>query len=51
MGVNHLFKIGFERKKLVEFAAEGEIASAGVRHYDNVARITTGWFRDSKIFT
>ncbi len=44
VGVNHLFKIGFERKKLVEFAAEGEIASAGVRHYDNVAASLLGGF-------
>ena len=44
LGVNHLFKIGFDRKKLVEFAAEGEIASAGVKHYDNVAASLLGGF-------
>ncbi|MDP9197381.1 MAG: homoserine kinase [Thermoproteota archaeon] len=44
MGVNHLFKIGYERKRLVEFAAEGEVASAGVRHYDNVAASLLGGF-------
>ena len=44
LGVNHLFKIGLDRKKLVEFAAEGEIASAGVKHYDNVAASLLGGF-------
>lgn len=39
-----LFDLGIEKPKLVEYAAEGEIASAGVKHYDNVSASILGGF-------
>ena len=39
-----LFSLGIEKPKLVEYAAEGEIASAGVKHYDNVSASVLGGF-------
>jgi homoserine kinase len=39
-----LFDLGIEKPKLVEYAAEGEIASAGVKHYDNVSASVLGGF-------
>jgi homoserine kinase len=44
IAVNHLFKTGYSKNKLVEFAAEGELASAGTRHFDNVAASLLGGF-------
>src|SRR5690606_20222425 len=34
---NALYKLKIDQNRLVEYAAEGEIASAGVKHYDNVS--------------
>jgi homoserine kinase len=39
-----LFDLGIKKPKLVEYAAEGEIASAGVKHYDNVSASVLGGF-------
>jgi len=44
VAINHLFNTGYSEKKLIEFAAEGEIASAGTKHYDNVAASLLGGF-------
>jgi homoserine kinase len=41
---NHLFNLGIDKQELVEFAAEGEIASSGTKHYDNVAASLFGGF-------
>jgi homoserine kinase len=41
---NHLFELGMDKQKLVGFAAEGEIASSGTKHYDNVAASLFGGF-------
>jgi homoserine kinase len=37
-------KVNVDKRKLVEYAAEGEVASAGVRHYDNVSASVLGGF-------
>ena len=39
-----LFHLNIEKTKLVEYAAEGEIASAGTKHYDNVSASLLGGF-------
>ena len=39
-----LFDLKIEKTKLVEYAAEGEVASAGTKHYDNVAGSLLGGF-------
>ena len=39
-----LFDLKIEKTKLVEYAAEGEIASAGTKHYDNVSGSLLGGF-------
>lgn len=39
-----LYRLKIKRDKLVEYAAEGEIASAGARHYDNVSASIIGGF-------
>lgn len=39
-----LFNLNLHKTKLVEFSAEGEIASAGIKHYDNVAASIFGGF-------
>ncbi|HXG06924.1 MAG TPA: homoserine kinase [Nitrososphaera sp.] len=39
-----LYKLKIDKNKLVEYAAEGEIASAGIKHYDNVAASLLGGF-------
>ena len=41
---NKLFDLKIEKTKLVEYAAEGEIASAGTKHYDNVSGSLLGGF-------
>lgn len=39
-----LYKLKIKKEKLVEYAAEGEVASAGARHYDNVSASVLGGF-------
>jgi len=39
-----LFELKSNKTKLVEYAAEGEIASAGTKHYDNVSASILGGF-------
>lgn len=39
-----LFNLNVEKQKLIEYAAEGETASAGTKHYDNVASAILGGF-------
>jgi homoserine kinase len=39
-----LFDLRINKTKLVEYAAEGEIASAGTKHYDNVSASLLGGF-------
>jgi homoserine kinase len=39
-----LFDLSIGKPKLIEYAAEGEIASAGVKHYDNVSASVLGGF-------
>lgn len=41
---DRLFGLGLEKPKLIEYAAEGELASAGIRHYDNVSASVLGGF-------
>jgi homoserine kinase len=41
---NGLFDLKIEKEKLIEYAAEGEIASAGTKHYDNVSGAILGGF-------
>ena len=41
---DRLFDLEIDKPKLVEYAAEGEIASAGVKHYDNVSASVLGGF-------
>lgn len=39
-----LYRLKIGKEKLVEYAAEGEIASAGARHFDNVSASVLGGF-------
>lgn len=39
-----LYRLKVKKEKLVEYAAEGELASAGARHYDNVSASVLGGF-------
>jgi len=39
-----LFNLNIDKQKLIEYAAEGEIASAGTKHYDNVSSAILGGF-------
>ncbi len=39
-----LYNLKIDRNRLVEYAAEGEIASAGTKHYDNVSASLLGGF-------
>jgi homoserine kinase len=41
---NALYKLKIDKNRLVEYAAEGEIASAGAKHYDNVSASVLGGF-------
>ncbi|OLB89798.1 MAG: homoserine kinase [Thaumarchaeota archaeon 13_1_40CM_38_12] len=41
---DRLFDLKIEKAKLVEYAAEGEIVSAGTKHYDNVSGSLLGGF-------
>ena len=44
MAFNALYDLKIDKNRLVEYAAEGEVASAGVRHYDNVSASLLGGF-------
>ena len=44
MAFNILYDLKIDKKRLVEYAAEGEVASAGVKHYDNVSASLLGGF-------
>jgi homoserine kinase len=44
MAFNALYSLKVDRNRLVEYAAEGEIASAGTKHYDNVSASLLGGF-------
>jgi homoserine kinase len=39
-----LFDLNIGKDKLIEYAAEGEVASAGTKHYDNVSGAILGGF-------
>ncbi len=41
---DQLFGLRIKKEALVEYAAEGEIASAGTKHYDNVSASVLGGF-------
>lgn len=41
---NSLYDLGIDKNKLVGYAAEGELASAGIKHYDNVSASLLGGF-------
>ena len=41
---NKLYNLRLKKEDLVEYAAEGEIASAGTKHYDNVSASVLGGF-------
>ncbi len=41
---NALYNLKIDKNKLIEYAAEGEIASAGAKHYDNVSASVLGGF-------
>jgi len=41
---NRLYDLRLKKVDLVEYAAEGEIASAGTKHYDNVSASVLGGF-------
>ena len=44
VGINKLFKLNLDSTSMVELAGEGERASAGSVHYDNVAASVLGGF-------
>ena len=44
IALNGLFDLKLDKEKLIEYAAEGEIASAGTKHYDNVSAAILGGF-------
>jgi homoserine kinase len=41
---NALYDLKIDKNRLIEYAAEGEIASAGTKHYDNVSASLLGGF-------
>jgi homoserine kinase len=43
-GLNHMFNLKLSNEQLVQFAAKGEVASAGYEHADNVAAAVCGGF-------
>ena len=43
-GIDRLFGLGLGMNELVEYAAKGELASAGVEHFDNVSASAFGGF-------
>jgi homoserine kinase len=44
LAFDRLFNLKNSKEKLVEYAAEGETASAGIKHYDNVSGSLLGGF-------
>ncbi len=44
-----LYNLKIDRNALVEYAAEGEVASAGTKHYDNVSASVIGGFVISSV--
>ena len=44
MAFNTLYNLKIDKNRLVEYAAEGEVASAGTKHYDNVSASLLGGF-------
>jgi homoserine kinase len=44
-----LYRLKISKERLVEYAAEGEVASAGARHYDNVSASVLGGFIISSV--
>lgn len=44
MAFNRLFDLGIEANRLLEYAAEGEVISAGTKHFDNVSASLLGGF-------
>ncbi len=44
MAFNGLYDLKIDKNRLVEYAAEGEVASAGTKHYDNVSASLLGGF-------
>jgi homoserine kinase len=44
MAFNALYDLKIDSNRLVEYAAEGEVASAGIKHYDNVSASLLGGF-------
>jgi len=47
---NSLFGLDLDENKLLDYSAEGELASAGVKHYDNIAGSLFGNFVIIKTF-
>lgn len=43
-GLNHMFNLNLSNEQLVQFAAKGEVASAGYEHADNVSAAVFGDF-------
>jgi homoserine kinase len=44
VGINAMFDLGLSNKQLIEYAAKGEVASAGSEHADNVSAAVCGNF-------
>jgi len=44
MAFSTLYDLKIDKNRLVEYAAEGEVASAGTKHYDNVSASLLGSF-------
>ncbi|MDR2202747.1 MAG: homoserine kinase [Nitrososphaerota archaeon] len=44
VGINSMFGLGLNNKQLIEYAAKGEVASAGTEHADNVSAAVCGNF-------
>jgi homoserine kinase len=44
VALNKIFELGMNNRMLLDYAAEGELASAGVKHYDNIAGSFLGDF-------
>ena len=44
VGMNALFDLGLDKRKLIEYAGIGEKISSGTAHYDNVAAAIAGGF-------
>lgn len=49
LALDSLYRARLNRNALVEYAAEGEIASAGAKHYDNVSASLLGGFVISSV--